>query len=365
MPMLFTSSNTKLCTGNLLLAFFVIQASCTRTAVGDLILSKDNGKKPTLAFPAQYGDGSDGDVTITGPTVNITDLFENDTVSGVTTARGVNKGLNKGSGSYDPRNGIYVKAVNFTINSGATLQAYARTTSDKQGVVWLSCIGKFTNNGAINLNGAGYPGGEGGYAYQVGGVNTSPSGLSGQGAGAGGGGARPAYYSGGNFAGGGGGGHAATGTAGGQFGSGTAGAAGLSYGSTDVPTNNWMHLYGSGGGGGSNQDAIAEVGGNGGNGGGALRIYAVTFVNNGTLSVNGTAGIESITTPKGTSGGGGSGGTIYLESINTLTLGTNVITALAGAGGGGDADEASGGNGAAGRIHIVGDFNGSTNPAAQ
>ena len=59
-------------------------------------------------LPPQFGTGLDGTITVNSGTVNIEDIYENDNVTGVTTSRGVNKGLNYGAGTYDPENNAFI-----------------------------------------------------------------------------------------------------------------------------------------------------------------------------------------------------------------------------------------------------------------
>lgn len=106
--------------------------------------------------------------------------------------------------------------------------------------------------------------------------------------------------------------------------------AGNPYGSVLQPTD-----PGSGGGG-------RQYAGAGGTGGGAIKIVATSFINNGEISVNGLNG--------GTGAGGGSGGSLWIET-GTLA-GNGIFKANGGAGGGTQA-----GGGAGGRIAIYYDIN--------
>lgn len=259
----------------------------------------------TPSYPA---GAVDGDITITAPNVNITDIYENDLVTGVTTFRGINRGLNKGSTTYDPQSGVYIHANNFTIANGASLTAYARTTTNKQGVIWITCSGTFTNNGTVDLVGKGYSGGAGG----AGGTNGSTA--SGSGPGNGGAYDSRSYPTASAGAGGGGGGHANSGSTGNNGQGASGGAGGASYGTASIPTTTWANLYGSGGGG----------------------------------------------------GGGGSAGTVYIVGANGIVLGSNLITASAGNGGpSGGYISGAGSAGSVGRIHIEGAYSGTTLPAPQ
>jgi len=333
-------------------------------------------------LPERFGTGKDGNIVVTGVNVDIADVYENDNLVGVITKRGVNKGLNYGAGTYNPKaNQANNKAlnipncINFTINVGASLSstAWGAATDDKLGIIWVACLVKFLNLGIINLLGKGAGGGAGG-----GDSGAGTDGVDGKGIGHGhkgignrddGGCPMPVPGSGGQ-----------------------GGAVGITYGSSAIPLITWANLYGSGGGGGGGKNDAwsgAECGGGGagaahaalgaagqsytgldctgddvgnpgGPGGGALRVYALMFdTSNGTIICNGTAGTGGGS--NGGGGGGGSGGTVFAETFAGAILGINKITAAGGAKGdvvnneGGD-----GGAGGAGRIHIVGPYSGST-----
>lgn len=323
----------------LLLVCTVFLPGCERNDI--LVLMEDS---------SQFGDGSDGDIIITG-SVNIISLYEDDNVAGVITDRGTNKGLNHGAGEYYPRNRKYIMARNFKINLGASLTVTQWNGSDSRlGVVWIACTEAFTNNGTINLNNKGGSGGAG-HSYESG--KTLPS-KAGNGTGPGGGD--------------------------GAGGSTSPVADGISaYGTADISITTWNHIYGSGGGGGSAVYGTGTVGfygiggsggsnatdsndggfdtitcspgGNGnvgGAGGGAVRIYAVNFSNTGTISCDGGNGGG---TYDAGAGGGGSGGTIYIEST-VCDIGTNLLTCRQGYGGASSNGPGDGSNGSVGRIAI-------------
>lgn len=351
-------------TAGLLLLCAVILPGCERNDI--LSLMGEN---------LQFGDGSDGNITVTG-SVYIADLYEDDDVTGVITYRGVNKGLNHGAGEYSPQNRRFIKAINFIIESSATLTATAWNGSDNRlGVVWIACSGTFTNHGTINLNGCGGAGGSGsndentiGYWYKKAENGKGPGG--GEGAGS----AidnvvvdsDPLAYG------------------------------RSSYGTADINLATWNHIYGSGGGGGSgvwkatlgsryyglggsggsNAEATTDGGGQtqgstgeddggaGGNGGGAVRIYAAFFENTGTISCNGNNGGIGNDDHEAGGGGGGSGGTIYFESFE-CDISTGSITCTGGTGGSGGASGPTGDGsaGSVGRIAIKSPvITGTTNP---
>lgn len=347
-------------TAALLLMCTVIFAGCDRTDI--LELMEDS---------SAFGDGSDGDITITG-TVNIISLYEDDNVAGVITDRGTNKGLNHGAGEYYPRNRKFIMARNFTINSGASLTVTQWNGADSRlGVVWIACTATFTNNGTINLKGRGGAGGNGGADETTSGYNYKKAG---DGIGPGGGEGAGLYI--GN-----------TGQPGDDK---TELAMGRnSYGTADITLSTWNNIYGSGGGGGSgiwidnplswyglggsggsNAEATSNGGGPslgstditadddgaaGGSGGGALRIYAVNFVNTGTgiISCNGNNGNNAtLGGGDGGGGGGGSGGTIYIETTECNNTGTITCTGGAGGSGGASGLTGDGSAGSVGRIAI-------------
>lgn len=331
-------------TAALLLICTVILPGCERNDI--LVLMEDS---------SAYGDGSDGNITITGVNVDIIKLYEDDNVAGVITDRGTGKGLNHGAGEYYPRNRKFIMARNFTINSGASLTATQWNGADSRlGVVWIACTGLFTNSGTINLAGCGGAGGyrsqdesDLGWYYKKAGNGTGPGG--GEGAGCVNKDDNPSAL----------GQHA--------------------YGTADISLSTWNNIYGSGGGGGSGtwksssfvinyglggsggsnaQDSLAggstitpgadtSYGGSGGNGGGAARIYAVDFINTGTISCNGNTGSNG---GHGGGGGGGSGGTIYIGATE-CNISAGSITCTGGTGGT-SSGPGSGSAGSVGRIAI-------------
>ena len=316
---------------------------------------------------SQYGDGSDGQITITSGSVDIQDLYETSgEVLGATTKNGVDQGLGHGLGSYDPENGAFLQTTTLTIDLEATLThgtAYGDGSVTSNGTIYIGCLGLFTNNGTISIDALGYTGGAGGTTS-----GGAPSGL-------------------GNSGG--------TGGTGGD-GSVPAGAGGTPiYGDSDLPLT-WDGLnVGSGGGGGggyySSFPSVSIVGGIGGNGGGIIRIYTTSIINtSGLISSNGGSGLLGGSAGAG-AGGGGAGGSIYIETING-NLGTDTITASIGSGGDaldasgtgggggggafaglgivgiagnvGNPTKGNGGNGGIGRIHITGAYTGTTSDPA-
>lgn len=299
----------------------------------------------STALPPQYGKGSDGNIIVYSGTVNIDKIYEDDVVAGVRTKRGAGKGLNHGAGTYDPQNGAYISAVSFIVETGASLShstSMGTGGSNKNGIIWIGCIGNTAIRGAIMGAGKGFRGG----------IDET----TGSGPGGGPWNAQPPV---------------------------------AIYGDANIGLTTWINIYGSGGGGGNGGSPIAD----GGAGGCAIRIYsALLDVSNGNIISNGDNG-QSGGPPMGGGGAGGSGGSIYIETLVGATLGTNRMTCLGGAGGsgagpfipGGDGDGGTGasyanlgiqgqsewfdgsawwgGNGGAGspgRIHVVGPYSGST-----
>lgn len=367
------------------------------------------------SLPAQYGWGRDRVIIVTGSGVSIKDIYELDSVSGVTTWRGAGKGLNYGAGSYAPKLGRFVQASNFMVLAGASIIAPHPTSSADTafGVIWISCLNQFSNAGAVSVNGgagvigargnagaAGGNGGQGGGGGGGAGGETAGSAggvgqYSGQGAGTGGGaggasgggggtGVTGANGKGGNGgvnggfepAGGGGGGGVSGISTGGRGGpalsavGGVQGAGGSALTvSSWLPTTNWYDLYGGSGGGGGGTDgsdgAQTASGSGGGGGGGMIRIYAPIILSTGTISVNGGVGANSFITSSqdGGCGGGGGGGSIYLEAFTTR-IGTGLVTSTGAAAGayGNGGPGVAGGNG---KIAICSNLvEGTTSPSA-
>ncbi len=307
-------------------------------------------------LPQQFGTGDDGEIIIPSGPVNIADGYENDIVSGVITARGVNRGLNhKGiepADNYDPLSGRCINAENFTVRGTAVLTCVPYNGQGGAGIVAIRCTGSCSIEvgGSIDVSGKGYQGGAGGVGPLADGKNGS-------------------------------------GPGGGHYGNnapindyGTGGFGGTSYGAIDM---------GSGGGGGGSKTGELDVanGGDGGNGGGLVMIYARNLVVGGRITATGLQGVKGFR-GEGVSGGGGgsgSGGCIYVETYSGADLGSYYVTARggdgiicshsgnAGGGGGGGSYTTVGATGASGSdgvqqggnglIVIVGDYFGDTDPA--
>lgn len=264
-----------------------------------------------LLFQDAFGDGSDGDVTISGNTDLTTDMYYN----------------------------------NLTVNSGVTLntanyRVFVKGTLTNNGTI--ACVGGAGTNGSDGVKPNGGAGGSAGTTESAGFFQVGSNGQSGK---SGGNGSTNSNNSGSN----GGNGDAGTtktlslgvsgvaGVAGGDGGGsgggnspysgGTAGSAGTAT----APTNNIRSLpelivfrdYTS-----SSPTKLNTSGGPGGSGGGG---GGQTF---GTTSAGGAGG--------GSGGGGASGGTMLLSAAKIVNGATGTISVSGGAGGdGGNGDDGS------------------------
>jgi hypothetical protein len=331
------------------------------------------------SLPRFFGNGKDGNILVTGTNVSIRDIYELDNCTGVTTKRGVNKGLNNGALSlyYSPETnrGIdrwkfyptgVIQARNFTVASGASLINESCDVVWADGWkncwnIWICCNGRLNILGAILANGktgtgagsqyqdayggSGYCGGGGGGGAGSSSENGSPGGGGGgthTGVGGRGYGVENGFPTGGL----GGGGYGCTGGGGGGGGQGdyrgNAGGTGVNGVSSSGAGN------GGDGGGTSSGDAY---GGNGGSGGG------ITMTNTGAISVwddlygkggNGAKGARGQWST-GSSGGGG-GGHIRIYANKILSLGT---LSVAGGSSSGGVDITNNSYGYGGSVFIV------------
>jgi len=282
-------------------------------------------RRPVIgsAPPALFGDGSDGDVTVSTTVTLARDMvYRNLTITGT--------GRLKTNSSR-----VFVSGV-CTVQSGGSIDADGDAASTgTQGT------------GGASL-GRGGPGGNGG------------TGASGAGS-AGGAASGFRYGAGAGGAGGAGGGPGGAGGAGGgtpnalsdaQF-----GPAGFRTLPTAFsPNSQWIYLSSTGaltgasggGGGGASNDSTAN-GAGGGAGGGILFLAARTIVNNGRISANGgTGGTRSDISGGANKAGGGGGGGGGLAIVHTLALTGNQPQANGGAGGNVVALGGTGTNGSAG-----------------
>lgn len=290
---------------------------------------------PTGAAPRSgiFGDGSDGVCLFNGSS----------TVLGLV-----------------PSGGVYTMTRDIYLDDGSEVSAGAtlRTRSFR-----VFCTGTLTNNGTIEANGLAPVGTTGGVAGGIGGTGV-------------------AYYTTSNQDGGGGGSFGAgvkspgnnitdaLGGAGGAGGSSNAGGVGTGVaGSTvTVPTaslggvpRELIHLVlgataptivkyqaGAGGSSGSSTGSPAATGAGGG-AGGICGVFALTLLNNGTISADGGAGAAA-TGASGNAGGGGGGGggAVFVICGEGSTQGT--MTANGGVGGVGRGTGGQGGTGGVGRV---------------
>jgi hypothetical protein len=269
---------------------------------------------------AKYGDGSDGDVEISGSSGIGRDMYYNNLTI---TATG-----NLGGPGYK----IFVKET-LTIALGGVLQGDGAPASGSSGAF------EFGPFGTTNINaGAGGNGSVGVGAGSVGGAVPN------------------------QFGGDGGAGGDANAQTGGAGAVATEGAAddgwpprsiinaqvAAALGVSGLETING----GSGGGGGAADNAGAS-GGGGGGGGGHLTIFCKTLNNEGTIRANGGAGANGGGAVFAGGGGGGGGGYVYLVANEIIAQGT--IEADGGNGGLGFGGGNAGTGGSVGNVVILTD----------
>jgi hypothetical protein len=280
-------------------------------------------------YKIPFGDGSDGDVTISSNTT-----------------------LPAGT------DGVKVmKYNNLTVNSGVYLEG---NTSDKALVILVK--GTLTLNGTIRMNGRGGAGGAAGNGRGggAGGFGGGAGGYTGDSSGGGGGGGGASGSNGLGYSGGKGGGQIPRGNPTDGFSYDPGGYIGAGGNSPDYPNNGpggagitiWpspknpmifeLARQCTGGGGGSG-------GGNGkagGKGGGVIWVEAneIVWGGSGLTSANGNNGSG------GGNGGGGGGGGGYIQIVYKTKAGTSSLQVNGGAGGTGGV---AGGNGATG---LTGEF---------
>lgn len=250
-----------------------------------------------------------------------------------------------------------------TVNSGVTWSAPSWNGS-QGGILAFLCNGDTNINGTVSVDGdaggstrndygdgLGFDGGVGkpstggsvgGQAYS--GEGTSGASAAQNAANGNAGGGATVGNSGDSRAGGGGGGHSASGGLGSSNNNATRGAAGGTSGNAGL-----TNMTFGGGGGGSGVDGGGDVGA-GGAGGGIIAIFSKT------ITVNSSTGLLVSRGGNGGSGGyggggGGAGGSILLKA-ETATLNTSRVLASAGSAGIGSQSNCNGGAGAAGRIHL-------------
>lgn len=370
-------------------------------------MSRQFRSDDTSKWADKFGNGSDGDLTISG---NTTDAPIDSSCSGnsgdsslsatnaafavgqlilIHQSRGTGVGnweLNKirsytagtittayplqntytDSGASQAQVLVMKQYNNVTINSGVTLTAKA-WDGNVGGIIAFFTKGTLAITGSIAVSGSNAQGGSGQISPSNGGGfrggwsqdSVNSTGLQGESATGTGSQSNAANGSGGGAGGGnasynvgGGGGHSASGSAG--TGSGSAnGAGGGTVGAVDLTTM----VFGGGGGGATGTAAASHH--SGANGGGIAFLIAKNIVVSQSIVSNG-GGWSSANYRIG--GGGGAGGSILLK-CQTATLGSNLVTATGGvtiASGGGE----NSGDGAAGRVHIDyrDSYTGTTNP---
>ena len=257
-----------------------------------VLTAKGAGVSPAYEAPAGggagglaiFGDGSDGNVTISSNTDLTRDMFYDD----------------------------------LTIDNTYTL-------STKGYRIFVKGI--LTNNGTIERTGNNTSSSLGGAALTAGSLGESAKGGNGRAGGAGVGFPGDSLTS--SFGGNGGGGGATTGYNGGSGGTTTAPTAAIGGFKTlpfavilkEIESTVIKITGGAGGGGGARRAGGGGDGGGGGGGGGVLLIVAKTIINSsGTISANGGDGANG-SLPEGGGGGGGGGGVLILI-YNSLTTGT-------------------------------------------
>lgn len=248
---------------------------------------------------------------------------------------------------------------NVTINSGQTYASKA-WNGDVGGILGFFAKGTITVTGSISTVGTGYRGGasySGGEAY-VGESTTADNSARSYGAsGTGGGGGRGDV--GDRSPGGGGGGHAGGGTSGDVSQGNEGGVGGGAVGVASLVTA----TFGGAGGGGAKGGGETSVPGDGAGSGGLAFIFGSSMTITGSIPTGGGNGGNASGAQNGGGGGGGSGGGVLLKCV-TATLGTNLITSTGGSGGSKVVNGGAGGAGSVGRIHLdySTSYSGSTSP---
>lgn len=268
-----------------------------------------------------FGDGSDGDVTITGGTTTISrDMYYASlTVEGTGILR---------TGSYRVFvNGTMMVDVGGVVNNDGN--AGDDTVSGGAGGIAFGG-GSLGVNGAGGSSVTGAPGGAGSSTANAVGGAGGAGGLSS------------------SFAGGAGGASVNPGI---QDGGWRHYPAILGY---VIGTTGLTILNGGGGGGAGGADTGTEAGG-GGAGGGVVGIYARILVNNGTIrSAGGVGGATELGAGDDPGGGGGGGGGLVL-TLTRESSGSGAITAPGGIGGVGGDNSDAGATGSVGTvIQLVG-----------
>jgi hypothetical protein len=347
----------------------------------------------TSIWTEQFGNGSDGAVTIsTNTTQSPTDSACTGT-TGTNSLSATNAGFSAGqnilihqtygtgAGNWElnvissytsgtittkyPLQNSYVTGAqvivmgnytNVTVNTGVTYSAKAWNGTVGGIIGWIA-NGTTTITGTLSASGLGFAGGTttGGNGNQgASSTSITVSALTAaNGSGGGGGGVGD-----GAAAGSGGGGGNGTAGANGTAGSRIAGTGGSTDGDTALTDFN----LGAGGGGGGFRTGQSGAPGNGGNGSAGIFIFSKELVVTGAITASGANGNAKTGSGSHGCGGAGAGGSVLIKAI-TATLGTNLITANGGTGGTIDVNN-KGGDGGVGRIHLdyAGTYTGTTTP---
>jgi hypothetical protein len=260
-----------------------------------------------------FGDGSDGDVTVTGGTTTLTrDMFYDDlTISstGILAVAGFRVFV-RGLLTIEASGVLHADGANAIANAGGGFGVQG--TVDRGGVGASGVSGAAGANGtsvSTSLGGAGGNGGAGASgAGGTGGTATAPAAAVGP----------PRFPS----------------------------VFGWARNSTSV-----LAYTGGGGGASGGGDATPTHGGGGGSGGNILVVVARTISNSGTIRANGGAGAARGfgTNPGG--GGGGGGGAVIIVSTSTSVGGT--VTAAGGTFGAGAGTGVNGVAGSAGTVITI------------
>lgn len=282
----------------------------------------------TALFPpvvVDFGDGSDGDVTIAaGVTILARDM------------------------SYD---NLIIQNGGQLCAAGYTIRVRGKLTINLGGIIWSTSGNLVTGqNGAAGVGGAGgssaFSTRRGEKFLPTGGGDGADSGVAGLTTSVGGAGGAAAWGASNlipvkMFAGAGGGGGGAIGNA-------------PAAGDNALPV-----ILGAGGGTGGNAQRIVgnhtKAGGGGGAGGGLIEIIANEIENNGTINAGGFAGGngEGDANAQAGGGGGGGGGAVLIYYKTATGAGAGVLVVAGGAGGTSFGGVADGSAGAAGFTYIL------------
>lgn len=379
-------------TGNLTLECYINPTSLPTTGNQMILMSKWRAGNNTRSYKfdmagiaATFGDGTDGNLTISGNTTEAP-------IDSACTGTGGTYTLSATNGSFTTQQEILIHqtqgtnagtwmrtsivgytagtittadALNITYGTGAqvrVLKKYGNVTVNG-GVTWTAkawngtvggilaflCNGTLTVTGSINATGCGFRGGA-----ATNGTNSKQAGYQGEGTGGVGGVTYVANGNGGgggnttgglDGVGGGGGGGNGSGGAAGNDGQANGGYSGGTSGNNALTTL----TFGGGGGGGANGPRSVSCPA-GGSGGGIVFCYASTVV---TITGSIISGGNNGGTGSGeyfVASGAGAGGSVLIKGI-TVDVGSNKIT-CPGATGGASYFNPQGGNSGYGRVHV-------------